>query len=113
LYRKVFAQTIIFQKTITIIVFYIYIFGRSDTELSQIIRNAFLTGWKKAQVQANLHHLSLAAQTRYDTGLKSEEPIDPVPHRDKLSDSKVSNLRTNQNFQLNVKSKNKANPETG
>ena len=43
----------------------------TDAELARIVRNACPAGWKKAQVQANLCHLSLAAQTEYYTGLKS------------------------------------------
>jgi hypothetical protein len=53
----------------------------TDAELARIVRNACLVGWKKAQVQANLRHLSLAAQTRYYTGLKSVKPSDPTSQR--------------------------------
>ena len=42
--------------------------------MAQIVQNACPAGWSKTQVQANLHRLNLAAQTRYYTGLKSVEP---------------------------------------
>jgi hypothetical protein len=35
----------------------------TDAELAHIVRNACPAGWEKAQVHANLHYLSLAAQT--------------------------------------------------
>jgi hypothetical protein len=38
-----------------------------DAKLERIVRNVCPAGWKKVQVHANLHHLSLAAQTRYYT----------------------------------------------
>jgi hypothetical protein len=53
----------------------------TDAELAQIVRNACPAGWKKAQVQANLRHLSLVAQTRYYTGLRSVEPSDSTVHQ--------------------------------
>ena len=43
----------------------------TDAELARIVRNSCPARWKKAQVQANLRHLSLAAQTRYYTGIQS------------------------------------------
>jgi hypothetical protein len=55
----------------------------TDAELARIVRNACLAGWKKAQVQANLRHLILAAQTRYYTGLKNVEPNDQPQHCNK------------------------------
>ena len=79
----------------------------TDAELSRIVRNACPTGWKKAQIQANLRHLSLAAQTRYYTGLKSVEPDGPASHRHKPNEIKVSNLRKNDN------NKNKTNKPNG
>jgi hypothetical protein len=59
----------------------------TDAELARIVRNACPAGWKKAQVQANLRHLSLAAQTRYYTGLRSVEPNDSTVHRNKTRDA--------------------------
>ena len=52
----------------------------TDAELSRIVRNACPASWRKTQVQANLHHLNLTAQTRYYTGLKSVEPNDSTSH---------------------------------
>ena len=65
----------------------------TDAELARIVRNACPAGWKKAQVQASLRHLNLAAQTRYYTGLKSVEPNDNTSHRNKSQESKSSNHR--------------------
>jgi hypothetical protein len=83
----------------------------TDTELARIVCNACPAGWKKAQVQANLRHWSLTAQTRYYTRLKSVEPSDLVPHCNR-NDSKGSNPRKNQNSQGNNKAKSEANPKT-
>ena len=59
----------------------------TDAELARIVRNACPAGWKKAQVQANLRHLNLAAQTRYYTGLKNVEPSEQPTYRNKLQES--------------------------
>jgi hypothetical protein len=50
----------------------------TNAELARLVTNACLTGWKKTQVQDNLKHLSLAAQTRYHTGLKNIEHQEPM-----------------------------------
>jgi hypothetical protein len=47
---------------------------------------------EKIQVQANLRHLSLAAQTRYYTGLRKIESSEPVSNRPK-SDKTAPNVR--------------------
>jgi hypothetical protein len=44
--------------------------------LARIVQTACPSSWKKSQVQANMGHLSLVAQTRYYTGLKSVEGAD-------------------------------------
>jgi hypothetical protein len=77
----------------------------TDAELARINRNACLAGWKKAQVQANLRHLSLAAQTRYYTGLKNVEPNDQPQHRNKFQEKKPTNHRPKQGSQARNKSK--------
>jgi hypothetical protein len=71
----------------------------TDAKLSRIVRNACPTGWKKAQFQANLRHLSLAAQTRYYIGLKSVKPNGPASHRNKPNNIEVSNLRKNEKIE--------------
>jgi hypothetical protein len=68
----------------------------TDAELSRIVRNACPSGWKKVQVQANLCHLSLAAQTRYYTGLKSVESSEPTSHQNKMRDGKTNNPQKNE-----------------
>ena len=70
----------------------------TDAELSRIVRNACPSGWKKVQVQANLRHLSLAAQTRYYTGLKSVESSEPSSHRNKMRNGKIINPQKNKNW---------------
>jgi len=85
----------------------------TDAELARIVRNACPAGWKKAQVQANLRHLSLAAQTRYYTGLKSVEPNDLASHRGKPHEVKSSNVRRTQNSQSGIKPKIDTNQKTG
>jgi hypothetical protein len=52
----------------------------TDAKLAHIVRNMCPVGWKKAQVHANLRHLSLAAQTCYYTGLGNIEPIQNALH---------------------------------
>ena len=84
----------------------------TDAELARIVRNACPAGWKKAQVQANIHHLNLAAQTRYYTGLKSVEPNDITSHRNKSHEAKSPNRRA-QTSQSGVKPKINANSKTG
>jgi hypothetical protein len=80
----------------------------TDAKLARIVRNACPAGWKEAQVQANLRHLSLDAQTRYYTGLKSVEPNDSTSlHRNKMRETKTSNQRKSEN--LNNKPKNDKN----
>ena len=64
-------------------------------------------------MQANLRHLSLAAQTRYYTGLKSVEPNDSLPsHRNKSQETKSSNPRRNQNSRLESKTKHDTNQKS-
>jgi hypothetical protein len=81
----------------------------TDAELARIVRNACPAGWKKAQVQANLRHLSLAAQTRYYTGLKSVEPNDQSTNQIKPQGTKSSNNNRNQNSQPGMKQKTDPN----
>jgi plasmid rolling circle replication initiator protein Rep len=56
---------------------------------------------KKAQVQANLQHLSLAAQTRYYTGLKSVKPEMPASNQNKPRETKMSGFLKNENVKFN------------
>jgi hypothetical protein len=44
-------------------------------------------GWKKAQVQANLRHLSLSAETRYHAGLRNVEFTEATLNRHKTNDN--------------------------
>jgi hypothetical protein len=48
------------------------------------------SGWKKAQVHANLRHLSLATQTCYYTGLGNIEPNKNASHWNKIQETKTS-----------------------
>jgi hypothetical protein len=66
----------------------------TNAELSRIVQNGCLTGWKKAQIQT--HHLILTAQTRYYTCLKSVKPDNPRSHCNKSHYTKVSNLCKNE-----------------
>jgi hypothetical protein len=59
-----------------------------------------------AQIQANLRPLSLAAQIRYYTGLKSVKHDGLASHQNKPNNAKVSNLRKNEDTNLK---KNKPN----
>ena len=68
----------------------------TNAELSRIVQNGCPTGWKKAQIQTNLHHLILTAQARYYTGLKSVKPDNPGSHCNKSHYTKVSNLCKNE-----------------
>jgi hypothetical protein len=60
----------------------------TNAKLAQIVWNACPAGWKKDQVDANLHHLSLAAQARYYTSLGDIESdktllIKPIYRKEK------------------------------
>jgi hypothetical protein len=81
----------------------------TDAELSRIVRNACPAGWKKAQVHANLRHLSLAAQTRYYIGLDNTEPNELASHRNKPRESKRTNLRKNENQKIQPKNDKNTN----
>jgi hypothetical protein len=66
----------------------------TDSELARIVTNVCpAAGWKKAQIHANLHHLSLAAQTRYYTGLGNIEPNENASHQSKIQETKTSHQR--------------------
>jgi hypothetical protein len=65
--------------------------------LARIVWNASPVGWKKAQVQANLRHLSLSAQTQYYTGLKNVEFTEANPNRNKTNDNQNPNQQKNRN----------------
>jgi hypothetical protein len=65
----------------------------TDAELARIVRNACPASWKKAQVHTNLHHLSLAAQTRFYTGLVNIEPNENAFHWNKIQETKTSHQR--------------------
>jgi hypothetical protein len=65
----------------------------TDAELARIVRNACPASWKKAQVHANLHHLSLAAHTRYYTGLGNIEPNENASNQNKIQETKTSHQR--------------------
>jgi hypothetical protein len=56
---------------------------------------------KKAKIQANLQHLSLAAQTRYYTGLKSVKPEMPAFNQNKPRETKMSDVLKNENVKFN------------
>jgi hypothetical protein len=59
-----------------------------QTPKTRIVRNACPSGWKKAQVHANLRHLSLAAQNRYYTSLGNVEPNENASHQKKFKKPK-------------------------
>jgi hypothetical protein len=67
-----------------------------NAELARIVRNACPSGWKKAQIHGNLRHLSLAAQTRYYTGLGNIEPNENASHRNKIQETnRHTNVKAN------------------
>jgi hypothetical protein len=80
----------------------------TDAELAQIVRNACPASWKKAQLQANLKHLNLAAQTRFYTGLTNVEPNEQPQHCNKFQEKKSSNHCPSQGCQA----RNKSKPDT-
>jgi hypothetical protein len=65
-----------------------------------LVRNACPAGWKKAQVHANLHHLSLAAQIRYYTGLGNIEPNENDSHQ---KETKTSHQRKGEHSAYKIK----------
>jgi hypothetical protein len=71
-----------------------------DAELAQIMKNACPAEWKKAKVQANLQHLSLATQTRYYTGLKIVEFSSQPTFQNPSCDTKISSSHKNENSKL-------------
>jgi hypothetical protein len=75
----------------------------TDAELARIVMNACPSGWKKAQVYANLRHLSLAAQTRYYTGLGNIEPNEDASHRNKIQETKTSHQRKGKHYANKIK----------
>jgi hypothetical protein len=70
----------------------------TDADLAQIVISS---GWKEAQVQANLRHLSLAAQMRYYTGLKSVKPEMPASNKNKPHETKTSSVPKNEKVKFN------------
>jgi hypothetical protein len=76
----------------------------TDDELARIFWNACPSGWKKAQVHANLRLLSLAAQTRSYTSLVNIEPNENASHPNKIRETKSSHQRKGENSAHKMKS---------